>query len=305
MSGGSAEPLILAGRKKDLGGNFSVRRVLPSARRRMVGPFIFFDHMGPATFAPGQRFDVRPHPHINLATVTYLFEGEIMHRDSLGSEQAIEPGAVNWMSAGTGIVHSERTSAEKERNGQRMEGIQAWVALPASHEETEPSFRHHPADTLPEWEEDGVRFKLIAGEVYGRASPVSYPAPIFYLHVEATAGAALTLPQEHEERAVYLVSGRASLSGEDVVPGTMAVAANEAGAAEVRILEDSRLMLLGGAPMDGPRHIWWNFVSSRPGRIQEAADAWRAERFASVPGDDKERIPLPEDGPPPPVQPGS
>jgi|TARA_R100000501_G_scaffold13151_3_gene24044 hypothetical protein len=291
------------GREKDLGDNFHVRRVLPSPRRRMVGPFIFFDHMGPATFAPGQRFDVRPHPHIGLATVTYLFDGEIMHRDSLGSEQAIRPGAVNWMVAGRGIVHSERSSDETERSGQVMEGIQTWVALPAEHEEDEPAFTHHPADSLPVIEWPNATGTLIAGTAYGETAPVRYPAPIFYLHVDAKAGAEIPLPSGHEERGIYVAKGEVELPSGTLSQGTMAVLAAE-DEAPILAKTDATIMLLGGAHL-GDRHIWWNLVSSRPERIAEAADDWREGRFPLVPGDLHDRIPLPEDGPPPPVQPGS
>lgn len=294
----------IEGREKDLGDNFHVRRVLPSSRRRMVGPFIFFDHMGPATFAPGQRFDVRPHPHIGLATVTYLFEGEIMHRDSLGSAQVIEAGAVNWMTAGRGIVHSERTSGEKERSGQRMEGIQAWVALPKAHEEAEPAFAHHPADSLPRLRWPGAHGTLIAGTAYGETAPVEYPAPIFYVHAEIAEGASIPLPEGHEERAVYVVRGEVEVEGEPMGAGSM-IAVERGGTRSVFGTTDATVMLLGGAPMEGPRHIWWNLVSSNPERIRQAADDWRAGRFPKVPGDSEDYIPLPEDGPPPPVQAGS
>ncbi|MBV7255721.1 pirin family protein [Pacificimonas sp. WHA3] len=285
----------ITGRKKDLGDNFHVRRVLPSARQRMVGPFIFFDHMGPATFAPGQRFDVRPHPHIGLATVTYLFDGEIMHRDSLGTEQAIRPGAVNWMVAGKGIVHSERTSAETEASGQRMEGIQAWVALPADHEEDEPSFDHIAADELPEITWPGAAGRLIAGDAYGERAPVRYPAPIFYVHVEAEAGAVFPLPDGHVERALYVVRGQVELLGETVDEGTMVTVGTDT-PIEVRAARDAIVMLLGGAPV-GKRHIWWNLVSSREDRIAAAAADWKEGRFPVVPGDDDEAIPLPEGAP--------
>lgn len=265
----------------------------------MVGPFIFWDHFGPATYAPGERFDVRPHPHINLATVTYLFEGEIFHRDSLGSAQAIRPGAVNWMTAGKGITHSERTSPETQAAGQRMEGIQAWVALPKAHEEVAPAFVHHPAGTLPSITIDGARRTLIAGTAFGAVSPVEVHWPTFYIDVEAEAGATVYVPQDHEERAVYVARGSISLGGEAAGEGTMLVL-EPGGEPHWTTRGDARVLMLGGAAMDGPRHIWWNFVSSRADRIHEAADDWANERFATIPGDDEERIPLPDDPMPKP-----
>jgi redox-sensitive bicupin YhaK (pirin superfamily) len=287
----------IEGRARDLGGGFKVRRVLPSPQQRMVGPFIFWDHFGPAVYAPGERFDVRPHPHIGLATVTYLFEGEIFHRDSLGNAQAIQPGAVNWMTAGQGICHSERTSPEVERAGQRMEGIQAWVALPAEHEESAPAFRHHPADTLPTITIEGARRTLIAGTAFHTASPVETASPLFYIDVEAEPGATVYLPQDHEERAVYVASGEIALGHETAIEGTMLVL--EPGGAPFWTTDgNARVLMLGGKAMDGPRHVWWNFVSSRSGRIRQAMEDWDRGRFAAIPGDDAERIPLPNDSPP-------
>ncbi len=285
----------IEGRRRDLGGGFVVRRVLPVAGQRMVGPFIFWDHFGPAIYAPGERFDVRPHPHINLATVTYLFEGEIFHRDSLGYAQAVRPGAVNWMTAGRGITHSERTSPEVEAAGQRMEGIQAWVALPATHEEVEPSFVHHPADTLPVIAREGATLTIIAGTAYGQRSPVDVAWPTFYVDVVAEPGAAVDVCTEHEERAIYVANGRIALTGGEVAEeGTMLVL-EQGAAVEWRAETDARVLMLGGKTMDGPREIWWNFVSSRPDRINQAIDDWEADRFAHIPGDDDERIPLPND----------
>ncbi|MDX1580628.1 MAG: pirin family protein, partial [Alphaproteobacteria bacterium] len=216
------QPIRLVPKPRDLGG-FSVRRVLPSPQRRMVGPFIFFDHMGPADFAPGKGMDVRPHPHIGLATVTYLFEGEIDHRDSLGFHQTIRPGDVNWMTAGRGIVHSERTGEEARKTGLHMDGIQSWVALPDDAEETAPGFFHHPANTLPEIDSNGVKMRLIAGTAYGEESPVQVFSPIFYLDARLEAGAAFDLPDEHEERAVYLAHGDAAVNGEALEQFTMVV----------------------------------------------------------------------------------
>ncbi len=285
--------LIIEPRAKDVGG-FDVRRVLPYMRRRTVGPFIFFDHMGPVHFPAGQGIDVRPHPHIGLATVTYLFEGEIFHRDSLGVEQAIQPGAVNWMVAGRGIVHSERTAPEERARAGRLNGIQSWVALPLSHEESEPSFQHHPAESLPLVEGDGVRMCLIAGAAYGKRSPVETPSEMFYLDARLSKGAELVLPDEYEERAVYVAEGKVELSDGCVIEeGTMAVLhpSVEVG---LSALGKARLMLLGGAPLDGKRHLWWNFVASTPERLTRAKADWKNGRFDKVPGDD-EFIPLPED----------
>ncbi len=283
------------GRARDLGGGFKVRRVLPAPRRQMVGPFIFWDHFGPVDYAPGERFDVRPHPHINLATVTYLFDGEIFHRDSLGNAQATRPGAVNWMSAGRGIVHSERTSSEVQKTGQRMEGIQAWVALPKSHEESDPTFVHHPAESLPTITQDGARLTLIAGTAFDETSPVEFPWPIFYVDVIAVAGASIAIPDEHEERAVYVARGEIEVAGVIYGEGTMLIV--ESGSRNWTAKSDARVLMLGGKPIDGPRNIWWNFVSSDVERIKRAQADWKDQRYPDVPGDDEERIPLP-DGPP-------
>lgn len=277
---------------RDLGG-FSVRRILPAPAMRAVGPFVFLDEMGPATFEPGRGIDVRPHPHIGLATVTYLFEGEIMHRDSLGVVQPIRPGAVNWMTAGRGIVHSERTGDEERARTSRLHGIQSWIALPREHEEVEPAFFHHPADSLPQLERDGATLRLIAGEAYGERSPVATLSPMFYLAAELTAGARLPLPPDLGERAIYVVSGSVALGGSVYGSGRMLVAADGV-EVEIAAAADSRLMLLGGAPLDGPRHLWWNLLSSRPERIEQAKSDWKAGRFAPVPGE-TEFIPLPED----------
>ncbi len=284
--------LILDGRRRDLGG-FSVRRILPSAERRLVGPFIFFDHMGPADFAPGQGVDVRPHPHIALATVTYLFEGELMHRDSLGSAQPIRPGAVNWMIAGRGIVHSERTPPEVRARGGRLDGIQSWVALPKAREEDAPRFEHHAAGSLPLVERPGARLRVLAGSAFGATSPVGVASPTLYVDAALEAGATLDVPDEHEERAVYVAHGAARVDGAAAGEGQMIVLPPRAPA---RIVADdeSRLLLLGGAPLDGERHIYWNFVASSPERIEAAKRDWRDGRFPKVPGDEHEYIPLPE-----------
>jgi len=289
----SAALRVLEGRPRDLGG-FSVRRVLPADGLQTVGPFIFFDHMGPAVFAPGSGVDVRPHPHIGLATVTYLFEGEFMHRDSLGTAQLIRPGDVNWMVAGRGIVHSERTPAEARNApaGAAIHGIQTWVALPQSHEETEPSFEHHPARTLPEIRSEGAVLRLIAGEAFGRRAPAAVFAPMFYLDSVLQPGAVVSLPDEHAERAVYVAEGEIEVAGIRYGVGQMVVAADSV-AVTVRAVAPAHVMLLGGAPLDGQRFIWWNFVSSSRERIEQAKRDWLEDRFGPVPGE-VERIPLPE-----------
>lgn len=275
------------GRKID---DFDVGRVLPAPLRRMVGPFVFFDHMGPAHLAPGRGMDVRPHPHIGLSTVTYLFEGEILHRDSLGSAQAIRPGAINWMTSGRGIVHSERTSPEARAAGPALHGLQLWVALPHEAEECAPTFAHHPADTIPELGEPGVELRVLAGEAYGARSPVVVASPLFYVEAQLAAGARLAVPGEYEERAVYVIEGAVECDGAAIAPRTMAVL-RRGTSPTLTANAPTRLVVLGGAPI-GPRYIWWNFVSSRTARIEEAARDWKAERFPIVPGDAHERIPL-------------
>jgi len=283
---------IIDARSRDLGG-FTVGRVLPSAAPRLVGPFVFFDHMGPADFAPGQGIDVRPHPHIGLATVTYLFDGELVHRDSLGSHQRIRPGEVNWMTAGRGIVHSERTGPDLRRSGSRLHGLQVWVALPLAHEETEPQFQHHAVDTLPSLEIAGARIRVFAGSAYGQRPPVKTFAPVFYVDVAMPAGCALPVPSEHEERAAYVVEGAIMCQNEPAEHGRMLVF--EKGAKiTLCATTDARIALLGGAPIEGKRHIWWNFVSSSTARIEQAKRDWKEGRFPHVPGDEAEFIPLPE-----------
>jgi len=284
---------VLEGRPRDLGG-FSVRRVLPAPGMQTVGPFIFFDHMGPATFAPGGGVDVRPHPHIGLATVTYLFDGAFMHRDSLGTAQLIRPGDVNWMVAGRGIAHSERTPPEAREapGGARIHGIQTWIALPREREETAPSFEHHPAPTLPEIREGGANLRLIAGAGWGQCAPTSVFSPMFYAAVELEAGAEVWLPDDYAERAAYVVEGEVEAAGARHGIGEMVVFGPGESAC-VRAVTSARVMLLGGAPLDGPRQIWWNFVSSSAERIERAKVDWQEDRFAAVPGDD-ERIPLPD-----------
>ena len=288
----TAAEIVIVPRTADLGDGFTVRRVLPYAKRRMVGPFVFFDHFGPTVFRAGQGLDVRPHPHIGLATVTYLFDGEILHRDSLGTVQPIRPGAVNWMTAGRGIVHSERTPTARRSGGSSITGVQLWVALPERHEEVPPAFAHHPADALPRIAGEGKEVRVIAGALYGVRSPVATCSDLFYADAALAAGTRLDIPAEHEERGVYVVSGAVTLAGESfgpdrlvvLKPGTPAVLAATAA---------SRVLLLGGAPLEGPRHVWWNFVSSSKERIEQAKDDWRAGRFARVP-DETEFIPLPE-----------
>jgi hypothetical protein len=261
-----------------------------------VGPFIFLDQMGPATFQPSHGVDVRPHPHIGLATVTYLFEGEILHRDNLGVVQPIQPGAVNWMTAGRGIAHSERTAPDKRATGGRLFGMQAWVALPKEHEETEPSFVHHPASTLPLLEGEGASVNLIAGAHDGESSPVKTLSEMFYAAVVLEAGARLALPPDYEERAIYIAEGSVELDGIAFSTGELLIC-RPGSEIVFRASAPARLMLLGGAPMDGPRHVFWNFVSSTRERIEVAKADWKAGRFAQVP-QETEFIPLPEDPPP-------
>jgi redox-sensitive bicupin YhaK (pirin superfamily) len=292
----STEPaidLVIEARVRHID-EFEVGRVLPAPARRMVGPFVFLDHMGPAALAPGHGFDVRPHPHIHLATVTYLFEGEVMHRDSVGSAQIIRPGAINWMTAGRGIVHSERTPPEARPHGTRMHGLQLWVALPRAHEDTEPGFSHHPADSLPELDDRGVRLRVLAGAAYGVTSPVPAFSPLFYVEATLDAGARLAVPTDHEERAVYVITGELTCGATRVLPRAMAVL--RPGAPLVlEAVTPTRLVMIGGAPLDGPRYIWWNFVSSEKERIEQAARDWREGRFPKVPGDEIEFVPMDEE----------
>ena len=273
---------IIEGRSRDLGG-FSVARVLPSPGQRSLGPFVFFDEMGPADFAADTGIDVRPHPHIGLATITWLFAGALGHADSLGTRIDIHPGAVNWMTAGRGITHSERTPPAQRAAGHHMHGIQAWVALPVDHEECEPAFDHFPATEMPRYEAEGVQAVVIAGTLWGIASPVRFPHPIIYAEVRMAAGARLAVPAEWGERGVYLVSGAVQVDRESVDRGTLAVL--DDGEGELLAIADSLLMLLGGAPFPQARHLEWNFVSHDPARISRAVADWRDGRFAMVPGD--------------------
>ena len=281
---------ILTGHQKDLGGGFLVRRLLPDARRRSVGPFIFFDHFGPAVEQPGVNHDVRPHPHIGLATVTYLFEGAMMHRDSLGSQQLIEPGAINWMTSGRGIVHSERRPDHLQGREYVNHGLQLWTALPLAHEEAEPAFAHTPAPALPQLDVQGAQVRVLVGEAFGARSPVATLSPTLYVDVRLPAGGSFELPALAEEMAIYAVEGALAVDGEPVAAQTMAVL--DAGSARIETAAASRFVVIGGAALDAPRFMWWNFVSSRRDRVQQAADDWQAGRMGKVPGDD-EFIPLP------------
>jgi redox-sensitive bicupin YhaK (pirin superfamily) len=279
-------------RTRDLGDGFEVRRVLPHVERRMVGPFVFFDQFGPTILGAGTGLDVRPHPHIGLATVTYLLEGEILHRDSLGSRQVIRPGAVNWMTAGRGIAHSERTPPEVRRQESPVFGVQLWVGLPKAHEETAPAFHHHDAEALPVIADEGLRLKVIAGSFGATRSPVATFAATLCAEAEMAKGATLAVPAEHEERSAYLLSGAVEIGGRRCEPGRLLVLRPGREIA-IRALDATRLLLLGGEAMDGPRHLWWNFVSSSKERIAEAKADWKAGRFAPVIGE-TEFIPLPE-----------
>ena len=300
---------VIVPRARDIGA-FEVRRALPSAQKQMVGPFIFFDQMGPAEFLIGNGIDVRPHPHIGLATVTYLFEGEVWHRDSLGTSAAIRPGEVNLMSAGRGIVHSERETSEAnlvtggeglahaaDHNAgaakHRLFGIQAWAALPKSHEEQAPAFAHHGTDELPRIGGEGKRVRLVMGSAYGATSPVDFPHATLFAEAVLAPGAVLPLDPDYDERAVYIASGEIDVAGDRFEAGRLIVF-RPGDRISILATAQSRLMLLGGEPMDGPRHIWWNFVSSSKERIAQAKEDWRANRFALVPGDEKEFIPLPK-----------
>jgi redox-sensitive bicupin YhaK (pirin superfamily) len=301
---------VIVPRARDIGG-FEVRRALPSAHKQMVGPFIFFDQMGPAEFELGHGIDVRPHPHIGLATVTYLFEGEVFHRDSLGSALAITPGEVNLMTAGRGIVHSERETGKANlvtgghglagadggalaagRPTRRLFGIQAWAALPRSHEERAPAFAHHGADELPRIAGEGKTVRVVMGSAWGVHSPVAFPHASLFAEAVLAPGAVLPLDADYDERAVYVASGEIDIAGDRFGDGRLLIF-RPGDRLSILAVSQSRLMVLGGDPMDGPRHIWWNFVSSSQERMAEAKEDWRAGRFALVPGDEKEFIPLP------------
>ncbi len=283
---------VIVPRARDLGG-FEVRRALPAQGRQMVGPFIFFDQMGPAEFLIGRGIDVRPHPHIGLATVTFLFQGEMWHRDSLGTSVVIKPGDVNLMTAGRGIVHSERETAEAQAQTREIFGIQAWLALPKNSEETAPAFAHHALGELPRIEGEGKRVRLIMGEAFGARSPVEFPHPTLYAEAVLAPGAILPLDAVYDERAVYVASGEIDIAGDRFEAGRLLVF-RPGDRISILALSHARLMLLGGEPMDGPRHIWWNFVSSSKDRIAAARADWKSKRFDTVPGDETEFIPLPE-----------
>jgi redox-sensitive bicupin YhaK (pirin superfamily) len=284
---------IIVPRSIDLG-DFAVRRALPSEQSRMVGPFIFFDHFGPAEFRSGSGLDVRPHPHIGLATVTYLFDGEIVHRDSLGTMAQIRPGEVNWMVAGRGIVHSERTGAERRAAGDHLHGLQCWVALPSAQEEIEPSFAHYAVGTFPMVSGEGKNVRIAVGSLYGTRSAVETASETILADAMLVADATLPLDADHEERGIYIVAGEIDISGDRFGPRQLLVF-RPGDRVTIRAITAAHIIVLGGAAMDGPRHIWWNFVSSREGRIEQAKAEWKAGRFSIVPGDESEFIPLPED----------
>jgi len=291
--------MVIEQRRRNLGGSFEVGRVLPFAKRRMVGPFIFFDHIGPLDLAPGidRSLDVRAHPHIGLSTVTYLFSGQIMHRDSLGYEQPIQPQEVNWMTAGSGITHSERFEHARA-HGDHLHGIQAWVALPDGMEEIAPSFSHHAGADLPRWSEGGVTGHLIAGSAYGLTAGAATHSPLFYAHLDMAPGSTAEIPGGHRERALYIATGAVELDGLRHESGRMLVLG--AAASRVRALEHATVMVLGGEPV-GERHLFWNFVSSSRERLAQAASDWTAGKMKLPDADNQEFIPLPEGIAPPPV----
>lgn len=281
------------GKERDLGGGFVVRRMLPHLKARHVGPFVFFDQMGPVAFGDDTGLDVRPHPHIGLATVTWLFNGVIRHRDSVGSAVDIHPGDVNWMTAGRGIVHSERTPPDARHGGEGLHGIQVWVALPKSHEQVDPEFHHHGASELPKIEREGVRLVVIAGDAFGETSPVRVFAPMFFVEARLEKGARLTMPEQHAEWGAYVVEGAVRFGELDLAAFDMGVA-HDGAPPVLEARENSLVMLFGGAPLDGERHLWWNFVASSSELIEAAKIAWSEGRFPIVPGDEYDRIPLPE-----------
>ena len=290
MEDTGAIELLIEPAEKDLG-EFTVRRALPDKRRQRVGPFIFFDHMGPAEFPPGTGVNVRSHPHIGLATITFLFEGEILHRDSLGYVQAIRPGEINWMTAGKGIVHSEKASPELLASGQKLHGLQTWVALPIEHEETEPRFEHYSADGIPVLEREGAKITVVIGTAYGKTSPVKAASETLYVEIKLEPGASINLP-EAEELGVYVVSGNIELDGQAVSDGVLAVLKNGA-SASVSAPGGAHLMICGGDTLEGERIVWWNFVNSSRERLERAKRDWKEGRFDDVPGE-SEFIPLPE-----------
>ncbi|MGH8274811.1 MAG: pirin family protein [Gammaproteobacteria bacterium] len=284
------------GHRRDLGEGFTVSRVLPSSHQHMIGPFAFMDHLGPLTLPADQAMDVRPHPHIGLATVTYLWEGRVEHRDGLGNTQIIEPGAVNWMTAGRGIVHSERTPAADRGREQTMHGLQLWVALPLDQEQGEPAFEHTDADALPKLEMNGVTGRVVAGNAYGKRSPVSVSSELFYVDAHVSQGQHLKLPDEHPQRAAYVIAGAMRAGNEAIAAGELVVFESDT-EVELTAEKDTHVVLLGGAPLDAPRYIWWNYVASSEALLEEARQAWRDKLYAMVEGD-PEFIPLPEDNRP-------
>ena len=284
--------LMIVPRTRDLGDGFQVRRALPHGKRQMVGPFIFFDHFGPVQFVAGKGMDVRPHPHIGLATVTYLFDGSIMHRDSEGNIQEIQPGAMNLMTAGRGIAHSERTPDVERASGQSMLGLQSWIALPKGREEIAPSFQHYGAATLPTVQDKGFSAKIIAGKSFGVASKVEMVSDWFYVEVALDADMSAPLDADHEERAIYLVDGEVEIAGDKFTAPQLLIF-RPGDCITVKALRKTRMMFLGGSALEGPRHIWWNFVSSSKERIEQSKADWKAGRFEHVPGE-HEFIPLPE-----------
>jgi redox-sensitive bicupin YhaK (pirin superfamily) len=283
---------IIVPRSVDLGG-FSVRRALPHTRRRMVGPFIFFDHFGPAVLRDGQGIDVRPHPHIGLATLTFLFDGEIMHRDSLGNAQPIRTGEVNWMTAGRGIVHSERTAPERRVSGGGLHGLQCWIAMPTKDEEIAATFAHHEQTDLPIVNAEGANVRIVTGTLFGQRSPVATLSETLFADATLALGATLPFDAQTEERAVYIVSGEVEISGDRFGAGQLLVL-RPGDPITMTAASEARVVLIGGAAMEGPRYIWWNFVSSRKERIEQAKAEWKERRFDIVPGDETEFIPLPE-----------
>ena len=283
---------VIVPRTRDLGG-FEVRRALPSSQKRMVGPFIFFDQMGPAEFLTGKGIDVRPHPHIGLSTVTYLFSGAIDHKDSLGTDQTIRPGDINLMTSGRGIVHSERTGPQERAGKHDLFGIQSWVALPKAFEETDPQFEHVAKDDLPLVVDHGAEVRVIAGTVYGAQSPIISPSEMFYADITLAAGKSIPLDADYEERAIYTLQGTIKIAGQSFGAGQLLVF-KPGDRITITAKTNVRFLSLGGAPMDGPRHIWWNFVSSSKERIEQAKEDWKQGRFDTVPGDAKEFIPLPD-----------
>ncbi len=284
--------LVIVPRTRDLGDGFEVRRALPHGKRQMVGPFIFFDHFGPVQFVSGQGMDVRPHPHIGLATVTYLFDGSIMHRDSEGNVQEIQPGAMNLMTAGRGIAHSERTPDVQRANGQKMLGLQSWIALPKDREEIAPTFQHYGADSLPSVKDTGFTARVIAGSSFGVASKVDMVSPWFYAEVSLDQGKSVPLDADHEERAIYVVDGEVEIAG-DRYEGPRMLIFRPGDRITVRATRPTRMMFLGGTALEGPRYVWWNFVSSSKERIEQAKEDWKSGRFEAVPNE-AEFIPLPE-----------